>query len=215
MITRRIRIALVGFLVTACGAIDDNPAATTDGDAAYQPSYLEKTAAFGFEIGVPPDLVEEGWLAKDPSFLTGQASDGFQQLVVNRVFGIQVDAPPGGEHLLNNNNEFGANPRATRLVVYVYERQADLTIEALSDSVRGVAYDAFDDRINGQDAKTLTYKGLNAPRRARNASESLLPQHIFEGSRYFYFILYWDTDPEIRQNVLRVLDTFRITDRTG
>ena len=56
------------------------------------------------------------------------------------ILGIEIDAPAGGEHLLNNNNEFDSNPHATRLIVYVYDRPAGLTLDAFADSVRGVSY---------------------------------------------------------------------------
>jgi hypothetical protein len=173
-------------------------------------AYGDRTAPFGFQIGIPNPLVEEGWRVKDPQFLVGRVVDGFQQLTISRVFGLQVDSPPGGEHLLNNNNEFGRSVLGTRLVVYVYERPTGLTLEAFTDSVRGVAYAAVDERINGQEAKTISYKGTQEPRRPRNASESLIPRHILESDRFFYFILYWDRDPDILRNTLRVLDTFVI-----
>lgn len=210
---RKLPRFAICLLLASCGI---DPVVVEEGaESLQQSSYIEQTAPFGFQISVPSDLGQVGWAVKDPLFLAGQASDGFQQLVLRRVFGLQVDAPPGGDHLLTNNNEFGANPRATRLVVYVYERPSGMTIEAISDSVRGVAYDAFDDRINGQEAKTIVYKGpqgSQGPGRPRNASESLIPQHIVEGSRYLYFILYWDREPDVLRNVLRIVDTFRIFD---
>ena len=175
-------------------------------------AYGDRTTPFGFQIGIPNSLAEEGWLVKDPQFLVGRVVDGFQQLQISRVFGLQVDSPPGGEHLLNNNNEFGGNVRATRLVVYVYERPSGLTLEAFTDSVRGVAYAAVDERINGQPAKTINYKGTRAPLRPRNASESLIPRHILESDLFFYFILYWERDPEILLNILKVLDTFALVE---
>ncbi|HCK11714.1 MAG TPA: hypothetical protein DHW45_17700 [Candidatus Latescibacteria bacterium] len=54
--------------------------------------------------------------------LVGRVEGGSQRLRVLRILGIEIDAPAGGEHLLNNNNEFDSNPHATRLIVYVYDR---------------------------------------------------------------------------------------------
>jgi len=206
---QRFAILLAVLTCFSCSQINDPVT------GVLLPSYADRTIPFGFQIAIPVDLAEEGWLVKDPQFLVGRVSDGFQQLVISRVFGLQVDSPPGREHLLNNNNEFGANSLATRLVVYVYERPPDLTLEAFSDSVRGVAYSAVDDRINGQSAKTLAYKGTQESRRPRNASEALLPRHIFESDRFFYFILYWENDPETLQNVFKVLDTFTLLEPSG
>jgi hypothetical protein len=197
----------------ACNSIE-SPVETRDDDVEQVP-YAEQTNPFGFQISVPGDLAEAGWAVKDPLFLAGQSRDGFQQLVIRRVFGAQVDAPPGGEHLLNVTGEFGANQKTTRLVIFVYERE-DLTLDAVADSVRGVAYDAFDDRVSGLNAKQIVFKGLQQrPGRPRNASESLIPQLIVESNQYFYFILYWETDPEALRNVLKVLDTLTIFTPTG
>lgn len=205
---RRCHHLYILLTLMACSPIEP----TTD----FAPSFADETTAFGFQIGVPADLAEARWRVKDPSFLAGSAIDGFQQLQIRRVFGIQVDAPPGGEHLLNINNEFGSNPLATRLVVYVYERPEGVTLQAFSDSVRGVAYDATDGFVNNQDAKTLTYKGTRPPERPRNAAESLLPRHILANDRYFYFIIYWDDeDPEIVLNTHRVGDTFTLVEPSG
>ena len=209
MATRRIhnvRILVAFILVSiSCSSIDPT---VEESETAY----LDRTAPFGFQIGIPNPLVEEGWRVKDPQFLVGRVVDGFQQLTISRVFGLQVDSPPGGEHLLNNNNEFGRSVLGTRLVVYVYERPTGLTLEAFTDSVRGVAYAAVDERINGQEAKTISYKGTQEPRRPRNASESLIPRHIFASDRFFYFILYWDRNSEILRNILKVLDTFTLVE---
>ena len=125
-----------------------------------------------------------------------------------------MNSPPRGEHLLNNN-EFGRHVLGTRLVVYVYERPPGLTFEAFTDSVRGVAYSTVEERINGQTANTLAYKGTRAPSRPRNASESLLPRHILESDQYFYFIIYWANDSELLQNVSKVLDTFTLVEPSG
>ena len=195
-------IILSPILFASCSPID--PIA----DDVLVPSFAERTVSFGFQIGISVILPTRNWRAKAPQFLVGRVTDGFQQLQINRVFGLQVDAPPGGEHLLNNNNEFGSNPLSTRMVVYVYDRPSNLTFEAFTDSVRGVANSAVDERINGHSAKTIVYKGTQGPQRPRNASEALLPRHILESERFFYFIIYLDDDADILRYILRVLDTF-------
>ncbi len=207
-VSQRVRILATALFWLSCSPIEP---VSED----FELSYVDRTEPFGFRIGVPRSLAEEGWRVKNPQFLVGLVVDAFQRLQINRVFGLQVDSPPGGEHLLNNNNEFGRNVLGTRLVVYVYERPPDLTLAAFSDSVRGVAYTAVDERINGQLAKTITYKGTRGPLRPRNAAESLIPRHIFESDRFFYFILYWDNDPERLRNILKVLDTFTLVEPSG
>lgn len=205
----RLRLTVAALLLfsASCGTIDPVP-----GTEGVEPAWADRTVPFGFRISVPADLAEAGWQAKDPQFLVGNVVEGFQQLQLRRVFGLQVDAPPGGEHLLNNNNEFGSNPRATRLVVYVYEQPSDVTFEAVVDSVRGVAYAALDRSVNGLPAKSIVYQGTREPPRPRNASDALIPRYILRGGRYLYFLLTWETEPDMMANVLRVLSTFELVD---
>ncbi|MBS13639.1 MAG: hypothetical protein CME19_18820 [Gemmatimonadetes bacterium] len=61
-----------------------------------------------------------------------------------------------------------------------------LTLDVFVDSIRLVAHAAIDEVIVGQSAVTLSYQGALEPRRPRNASEALIPRHIFEGTEFFY-----------------------------
>jgi hypothetical protein len=54
---------------------------------------------------------------------------------------------------------------------------------------------ALDQRFDDQPAKTLSFLGTRQPNRPRNASKSLVPKHIVEGDRYFYFSLTWENQP--------------------
>ena len=35
-----------------------------------------------------------------------------------------------------------------------------------------------------------------------------MSEHIFENDRFFYFILYWDDDPDVLSNIRHILDMF-------
>ena len=82
--SRHVTIFLIFLACSACSPID-NPV-----DSEIQASYLDRTTPFGFQIGIPTSLAEVGWLVKNPQFLVGTVVDGFQQLQIDRVFGLQV-----------------------------------------------------------------------------------------------------------------------------
>ncbi|HAA73788.1 TPA: hypothetical protein DCE37_01555, partial [Candidatus Latescibacteria bacterium] len=86
-----------------------SPIEPTVEESTFEAAYLDRRSPFGFQIGVPLDLEEKGWRVKETPFLVGRVVDGFQRLQATRVFGLQVDSPPVGEHQLNNNNEFDGN----------------------------------------------------------------------------------------------------------